>query len=35
MLKEQLLLQCVSNYNEIFIAEWLAEDGLFIQTRTD
>ncbi|WP_018758957.1 DUF421 domain-containing protein [Paenibacillus terrigena] len=31
-LKEQLLSQRVSKYEDVLIAEWLAGDGLFIQT---
>lgn len=30
-LKKQLLSQNISNYNDVFLAEWLEEDGLFIQ----
>ncbi|WP_410986382.1 DUF421 domain-containing protein [Bacillus cereus] len=30
-LKKQLLSQNISNYNDVFLAEWLEGDGLFIQ----
>ena len=31
-LKTQLLSQSVSNYQEVYIAEWLEGDGIFVQT---
>ncbi|TYR81414.1 DUF421 domain-containing protein [Priestia megaterium] len=31
-LKAQLLTQGISDYNDVFLAEWLEEDGLFVQT---
>ncbi|WP_077214920.1 DUF421 domain-containing protein [Bacillus dakarensis] len=31
-LKEQLLSQNVTNYKEVFLAEWLEGDGIFVQT---
>jgi uncharacterized membrane protein YcaP (DUF421 family) len=32
-LKKQLQSQNVSDYNEVFVAEWLAEDGIFVQRK--
>ncbi|MBO9599444.1 MAG: DUF421 domain-containing protein [Cohnella sp.] len=31
-LKKQLQAQNVSDYNNVFLAEWLAEEGMFVQT---
>lgn len=31
-LKAQLLSQRITDYNAIFLAEWLEDDGLFVQT---
>jgi uncharacterized membrane protein YcaP (DUF421 family) len=31
-LKMQLQLHSISDYKEVFIAEWLEEDGIFVQT---
>jgi uncharacterized membrane protein YcaP (DUF421 family) len=30
--KKQLKSQGISDYKDIFVAEWLEDDGLFIQT---
>ncbi|KAB7709257.1 DUF421 domain-containing protein [Bacillus aerolatus] len=33
-LKMQLLTQSISDYKDVFIAEWLEGDGIFVQTHT-
>jgi uncharacterized membrane protein YcaP (DUF421 family) len=33
-LKKQLLSQHVSDYNDVFLAEWLAGDGIFVQKKS-